>query len=99
MNKERKESEMATAALERRRQSQPTQAEQPQADPPTHAEDPILNLSEAGRVCGKSPMTMKRWCMDGLLNYVPLPSGLWGIRRSELNKFLGGSALSNKQAS
>lgn len=62
-------------------------------DPLTHEDDPILNLSEVGRMIGKSPQTIGRWCQDGLLRCLPLPNGLRGVRKSEINKFLGGSAL------
>jgi predicted site-specific integrase-resolvase len=62
-------------------------------DPPTHEEDPILNLTEVARQLGKHPTTIKQWCIDGLLIAIKLPSGLYGVRKSEVNKFLGGSAL------
>jgi hypothetical protein len=59
----------------------------------TENDDPLLTLSEVGRAMNKSPQTIKRWVMDGLLRAVRLPSGLPAVRRSEVNKFLGGSAL------
>lgn len=62
-------------------------------DPPTHVEDPVLNLSEVARQLGKHPSTIKQWIVDGLLMPVKMPSGLFGVRKSEVNKFLGGSAL------
>ena len=55
--------------------------------------DAPMNLSEVARVCGKSPQTIKRWILDGLLTAVRMPTGLYGVRRSELRKFLGASAL------
>lgn len=70
--------------------------EQDENDPPTHQEDPILTLSEVGRQLGKSFDTINRWCRDGLLQYVRMPSGLFGVRKSEVNKFLGGSALDER---
>jgi hypothetical protein len=63
------------------------------ADPPTHEQDPILNLTEVARQLGKHPSTIKDWCVQGLLIPVKMPSGLYGVRKSEVNKFLGGSAL------
>ena len=55
----------------------------------THMEDPILSLSEAARMMGKSSGTVGRWIHDGLLECIRMPSGLRGVRRSEVNKFLG----------
>jgi len=62
-------------------------------DPPTHAEDPILSLAEVGRQIGKSHQTIGRWVKDGLLAAIRTPNGLVGVRKSEVNKFLGSSAL------
>lgn len=67
-----------------------------QTDPPTHEEDPLLNVSEVGRQLGKAPATILNWIRDGLLNAVRGPSGLWSVRKSEVNKFLGGSALDKR---
>lgn len=55
--------------------------------------DAPLNLSEVARLCGKTQPTIKRWIIDGLLTAIRMPSGLYGVRRSEIQKFLGGSAL------
>lgn len=65
--------------------------------PPTHEDDPILTISEVGRQVGKSHTTIARWVHDGLLKAIRMPSGLLGIRRSEVNAFLGGSALPQKE--
>lgn len=62
-------------------------------DPPTHKEDPMLTLSEVARQLGKHPSTIGRWVADGLLKAVPLPGGRLAIRKSQVNQFLGGSAL------
>lgn len=70
-----------------------SKAKQLEAEPKTHQEDPILTLSEVGRQLGKSDMTIRRWVHDGLLQSIRMPSGLPGVRKSEVNKFLGGSAL------
>lgn len=64
-----------------------------QDHPPTHEDDPILTVTDVARQLGKSHTTISRWVNDGLLVAIRQPSGLWGIRRSEVNKFLGGSAL------
>ena len=65
-------------------------------NPPTHEDDPILTISEVGRQLGKSAQTIARWCKDGLLSAIRQPSGLFGVRKSEVNKFLGGSALEKR---
>jgi predicted site-specific integrase-resolvase len=66
------------------------------AQPLTHAEDPLLNLSEVARQVGKSPQTIGRWVQDGLLKAIRLPSGLMAVRKSEINAFLGDSALNTQ---
>ncbi len=53
----------------------------------------MLTLADVGRQLGRSPQTISRWINDGLLSAVRLPSGLRVVRRSEVNKFLRGSAL------
>jgi excisionase family DNA binding protein len=75
---------------------QPKMSSQSDSNPPTHEDDPILTISEVGRQLGKSPQTIARWCRDGLLAAVRLPSSLFGIRKSEVNKFLGGSAIEKR---
>jgi len=65
--------------------------------PPTHAEDPILSLREAAEQFGKSSQTVGRWIHDGLLRVIRLPSGMPGVRQSDVDAFLGGSALGKKQ--
>ena len=59
----------------------------------TNFDDPMLTLSEAGAIVGKSRQTIRRWIADGLLRGVRDPSGLHRVRRSELLKFYGASAL------
>lgn len=58
--------------------------------------DPPLTLSEVGRMVGKHRETVRRWITDGLLTAVRLPTGLYGVRRSEVMKFLGASALADR---
>ena len=64
-----------------------------ESEVPTHEEDPILTPEEVGRRLGKSGTTIRRWIHEGLLTFVPNPRGLPGVRESQLNQFLGGSAL------
>lgn len=59
----------------------------------THQEDPLLNLSEVGRRCGRTSTTIGRWIQDGLLPATKLPSGLVAVRESALDKFLGATPL------
>lgn len=59
--------------------------------------DPVLTQSEVARAVNKHPATISRWIDDGLLAFVRLPSGIRAVRLSELNKFLGGSALPIKE--
>lgn len=65
-------------------------------DPPTHQDDPILTPEEVGRRLGKTGVTIRKWIQDGLLESLPTPSGLRGVRTSEVNKFLGGSAITKR---
>jgi predicted site-specific integrase-resolvase len=59
----------------------------------THEEDPILSYCEVARRVGKHPTTVGRWVRDGLLTIIRMPSGMPGIRESQVHAFLGGSAL------
>ncbi|TWU22461.1 hypothetical protein Pla52o_35170 [Novipirellula galeiformis] len=56
--------------------------------PPTHKDDPILTYTEAGKMIGKHRSTVGRWVKDGLLKAARHPSGLPGIRKSEIDKIL-----------
>ncbi len=53
----------------------------------------LLTLTDVAKQLGRSPQTIARWINDGLLSAIRLPSGLRVVRRSEVNKFLRGSAL------
>lgn len=56
-------------------------------------DDPIVSQAEAARQLCKSTSTIQRWCDDGLLLTVRMPSGLRGIRQSVINSFLGGTEI------
>ncbi len=60
----------------------------PDEAPKTHQEDPLLSLSEAGRQLGKSPNTIKRWILDGLLTFCRRPNGLMAVRQSQVDRLL-----------
>lgn len=59
--------------------------------------DEIITMAEAARALNKSPQTVARWIQDGLLNAVRMPTGIFHLRKSELNKFLGGTALPTRE--
>lgn len=55
----------------------------------SNVDSPIITLSEAGRQIGKSSSTMSRWVQDGLIPSVRHPTGLPGIRQSDLDALYG----------
>lgn len=67
------------------------------SDKPTHEEDPFLTLSEVGKQMGKHHTTIGSYIKDGLLNAVRSPSKLPMVRQSEVDRFLGGSALASSR--
>jgi hypothetical protein len=60
----------------------------------THDEDPILSLSEAGRLVGRTHTTIATWCEQGFLRYFRDPSGLRKVRKSDLARFYSATELS-----
>jgi len=54
-----------------------------------HSEDPILSLSAAGRLIGKTHTTIKRWVDAGLLNATKDARGFIRVRKSEIVRFAG----------
>ncbi|MFG0262871.1 MAG: helix-turn-helix transcriptional regulator [Novipirellula sp. JB048] len=56
--------------------------------PLTHKEDPILTYTDAAKMLGKHRSTISRWVGDGLLTSLRMPSGLPGVRQSEIEKLL-----------
>jgi hypothetical protein len=54
----------------------------------THEDDPIITYAEAGRQLGKPRETVRRWANDGLLTIHRHPSGLPGVRGSEILQLL-----------
>ena len=59
-------------------------------------DDPLLSMSEAGHIIGKSPQTISRWMDEGLLAFYRDPTGLRRVRKSELVRFYGATALVRK---
>jgi len=67
---------------------------QSQLPPPVQLpEEEMLTLTDVARMVGRTAQTVGRWCNDGLLVCRRLPSGLRVVPRSEVMKFIGGSAL------
>lgn len=64
-----------------------------QIEPVSSEDDPLLTQSQVARMCNKSPQTIGRWVMDGLLAFHRTPNGLPMIRKSVVDKFLGASCL------
>lgn len=63
----------------------------------SHFEDPLLTLTECGLLIGKSRNTIARWADEGLIRTFRDPSNLRRVRRSELVKFYGATALSESK--
>ena len=57
--------------------------------PRDHRDDPLLTVSEVARRLGKSPTTVARWIAEGWIPAIRLPSRLWAVRESEVNRVLG----------
>lgn len=75
----------------------PAPAADPIPCPPSHEEDPLMSMSDVARYVGKSPPTITRWVADGLLKAVRV-GPLHKIRRSDLARFMSGSALAAREA-
>lgn len=58
-----------------------------------HRDDPMLSMSESGRLIGKSHTTIRRWIQDGLLAAVRDARGIHRVRKSELIRFTGVTAF------
>ena len=63
-----------------------------------HSEDPLLSFSECGLLVGRTHTTIRRWVEDGLLRTIREPGGLRRIRKSELVRFYGATALADATA-
>ena len=48
----------------------------------------LLTLDEVAALLKVDPRTVSRWCKDGRLAYVALPSGRVRIRRTDLDAML-----------
>jgi hypothetical protein len=64
--------------------------------PPTHEQDPLISCAETARQIGKSPQTVARWCREGLLRAVKMPSGHYGVRQSQINQLLQASEIDRR---
>jgi hypothetical protein len=61
-----------------------------------HRDDPLLSMSEAGRLIGKSRTTIARLMDDEMLCSVKDARGLRRVRKSELIRFFGVTAFARK---
>lgn len=61
-----------------------------------HRDDPMLSMSEAGRLIGRTHTTIRRWIDDGLIDAVRDVRGLRRVRKSELIRFTGVTAFARK---
>jgi hypothetical protein len=62
--------------------------------PLSSEEDPLLNLTEAGKRCNRSRQAISDWCDQGIIEYVRLPGfpvGRRAIRQSTIDRFIGGT--------
>lgn len=57
-------------------------------DDPEH-----ISYAEAGRLLGRSPGTVRRWVLEGLIASKREPTGRLRVLRADLQKFIDGSAL------
>ena len=57
-----------------------------------HTKDPLLTLSNASRLIGLSPPTIRRWVKEGLIVAVTDRRGVIRIRQSELIRFATGAS-------
>jgi excisionase family DNA binding protein len=56
--------------------------------PPTHADDPFLGVTEAAAQLSTTHTTIRRWVMqDRLMKAVMFPGGRLMIRQSEINRW------------
>lgn len=60
-------------------------------------DDPLLTMREVAAMVRKSDQTIRRWINDGLLECVRLPTGIPAVRKSAIDRFIGGSALANSR--
>lgn len=72
----------------RKQQRMMGQMSQGNQNPPTHAEDPILTIGEVAEMLGKHRNTISRWISDGIIAAGKHPSGVAGIRQSQVEKML-----------
>ena len=53
----------------------------------------LLGYAEVGRMFNKSPQTIRRWVLDGLIPAVRLPTGVYQMRRDAVMSFFSGTPI------
>ena len=63
-----------------------------------HHEDPFLSFAECGLLVGRTRQTIRNWVNDGILRAQKDPgSSCRRVRRSDLVRFYGATALAEKR--
>lgn len=56
-------------------------------------EKTVLTYSDVAKMFGKSPQTIRRWCLEGLIPSFRLPSGIRAMQRADVVKFFSGTTI------
>ena len=68
-----------------------------EALPDTHRDEPLLySVSQAARVLGVSRTTLWRMCQSGYLSKVPVMTGTYRIRRTDIEAIARDGVLAEK---
>lgn len=59
----------------------------------THSQNKFLTLTDAGNQIGKNRNTIRRWCLDGLMEFHRYPTGQFAVRQNQLNAILRPSSI------
>lgn len=50
--------------------------------------DELLTTGQVADLLSVTPQTIRRWCESGHLRAIRLPSGVWRVRRSDIDALL-----------
>ena len=62
-----------------------------------HCDDPFLSMDECGLLVGRTRQTIRKWCDEGLIRAIRDPGGYRRVRKSELVRFYGATALADER--